>query len=79
MKYVITDHNKVAFGSGTNHSELVRALSGNLQGAGHIDLLRREIYGSSALYGTQATQEDAEYLSQFLGMSIKLNATRKVQ
>lgn len=79
MKYVITDHNKIAFGSGTNHAALKDALSGNLQGAGHIDLKAGEIYGGSALYGWDATVEDAKYLSDFLGMPITLNKSREVK
>lgn len=79
MKYVITDHNKIAFGSGTNHSELVRALSGNMQGAGYIDLKAGEIYGGSALYGCEATEDDAKYLSDFLDMPITLNKSREVK
>lgn len=77
MKYVITDHNKVAFGSGTYHRDLASALSGRVQGAAYIDLKAGEIYGSSAGFGTEATQEDASYLSQFLGMPIRLNASRQ--
>jgi hypothetical protein len=76
MKYVITDHNKIALGSGTYHRDLKQALTGDLQGAAHIDLQAKEIYGSSAGYGTKATQEDAEYLSEFLGMELTLNENR---
>lgn len=77
MKYVLTDHNKMAIGSGTHHSELARALSGNVTGAGHFELKTEfdkasgsrytyvQVYGGSAGYGCKAKAEDAEDLSKY--------------
>lgn len=77
MKYVITDHNKIAMGSGTYHKDLAHAITGAVKGAAHIDLVKGEIYGDSVGYNTKATQEDADYLSQYFGVPVKLNAERK--
>ncbi len=66
MKYVITDHNKVAMGTGCNHQALALALTGKVVAAGEFRVVggRVEVYGESFGYGIKARPEDAEVLQR---------------
>ena len=71
MKYVITDHNKFAIGSGCYHHDLANALSGQVIHAGHCEFIngRIKVSGESIGFRIKAKEEDTERLERF--MSIK--------
>jgi len=71
MKYVITDHNKIAIGSGTNHRNLGEAISGIVVKAGEFTIKnnRVEVFGESYGYSIKALPEDALEIERYLGLS----------
>lgn len=72
MKYVITDHNKIAFGTGTFHRSLAGAISGDVVSAGSFRIVNGnvEVFGRSEDYGIESKPEDAETISKYLGISL---------
>lgn len=68
MKYIITDHNKLAMGSGCLHQDLAYAVTGNVVSAGRMRIIdgRVEVYGKSDGYDISAKPEDAKFIEDIL-------------
>ncbi len=67
MKYIITNHNKMAIGSSCYHKELQDAVSGQVIGAGEMRVKngKVEVFGESIGYELKATDKDREFLQGF--------------
>jgi hypothetical protein len=70
MKYVITDNNTIALGSGTYHRDLANALNGKVVSAGHCEIVNGKfrVFDGSAGFNMEAKEEDANILNQLFGL-----------
>ena len=70
MKYIITDHNKIAMGSGCYHQGLKEAITGMVVSAGEFRIKdgKVEAFGESFGYGMKAKPEDAKEIERYLGI-----------
>ena len=71
MKYVITDHNKIAMGTGTYHQSIANSLTGEVKSAGEFRIKngRVEVFGESAGFGIKSKSEDALEIESYLGIN----------
>lgn len=69
MKYIITNHNRLIIGTGTNHRDLASGVSGNVVSAGEIEIKNGKIrvFGESFGYRIKSKLEDAEFISKVMG------------
>lgn len=70
MKYIITDHNKIALGSGCYHDDLSHVVTGNVISAGEmrIENGRVVVFGESHGYHIKAKKEDAVEIEKYLNI-----------
>ena len=64
MKYVITDHNKLACGTGCYHADLAQAITGKVVSAGEFKIENGlvKVWGTSSGFGISSKEEDAKFI-----------------
>lgn len=74
MKYVITDQNKVAMGTGCFHSDLARSVTGKVISAGDVSMsmkgsnLEINVSGQSDYFRVPSRVADARVIASHLGI-----------